>query len=74
MKTRTKKVIGFLLVSALLLLALGPHINSGLACLAYYEQCTAKRVTGLSKEECFAQEGFVAYLLSDKVCLVSSSE
>lgn len=45
------------------------NIEDGLACLAYYEQCTAEEIKGLTFHECFAREGAVVYLYSG-ICLV----
>lgn len=44
------------------------------ACWAYYDQCTAERVSGLSSEDCLARDDAVAYLQEGGVCLVSPSE
>ncbi|GAA0213672.1 hypothetical protein GCM10009123_21110 [Kangiella japonica] len=50
-------------------------VNSGvLGCLAYYEQCSANRVEGLSQEECSKRDDSVAFLLEEQVCLVKPVE
>jgi hypothetical protein len=63
---------------ALLLAAVGlvaayayrQRINEQLGCWAYYDQCTAKRISGLSSTDCLARADAVAYLTTDGVCLV----
>lgn len=41
------------------------------ACWAYYDQCTAKRISGLSEQECLTRSDVVAYLHEGGVCLVT---
>jgi hypothetical protein len=41
------------------------------SCWAYYDQCTAKRVSGLSGPDCLKREDTVAYLSEGGVCLVN---
>ena len=63
---------------ALLLMAVGlaaayafpERINEQLGCWAYYDQCTAKRISGLSSATCLGRPDAVAYLPSEGVCLV----
>ena len=40
------------------------------SCWLYYDQCTAKRISGLSEQDCLKREDVVAYLLTDGICLV----
>jgi hypothetical protein len=42
-----------------------------LSCWAYSDQCTAKRVPGLSAPDCLKREDVVAYLQEGGVCLVN---
>jgi hypothetical protein len=42
------------------------------SCWLYYDQCTAKRITGLSEQDCLKREDVVAYLLKDGICLVKN--
>jgi hypothetical protein len=44
--------------------------NDLISCWAYYDQCTAKRITGLSIEECEKRKDNIAYLYEGGVCLV----
>jgi hypothetical protein len=46
------------------------EINEQLGCWAYYDQCTAKRISGLSSTACLARPDAVAYLTTEDVCLV----
>ncbi|MGH1402692.1 MAG: hypothetical protein ACRBDL_00460 [Alphaproteobacteria bacterium] len=46
------------------------EIEDVLACWAYYDQCTAERVEGITSEECFSRDDSVSYLVNEKVCLV----
>jgi hypothetical protein len=46
------------------------RINDQLGCWAYYDQCTAKRVSGLSSTACLTRPDAVAYLTTEGVCLV----
>ena len=67
---------------ALLLVAAGSvaayayrnQINQQLGCWAYYDQCTAKRISGLSITECFSRNDDVAYLTTEGVCLVRDDQ
>jgi hypothetical protein len=46
--------------------------NQGLvSCWAYYDQCTAKRVSGLSAPDCLKRDDAVAYLSEGGICLVN---
>ncbi len=49
------------------------EIEDWVECQAYYDQCTADRVDGLTREECFARDDNVAYLLDNGICLVRPS-
>ena len=50
------------------------QISDGLACLAYYEQCTAEPIHGLTHEQCFARDDVVVYLIQKKICLVKPNK
>jgi hypothetical protein len=41
------------------------------SCWAYYDQCRAKRVSGLSAPDCLKREDAVAYLPDGGICLVN---
>jgi hypothetical protein len=41
-------------------------------CWLYYDQCTAKRISGLSEHDCLKRADVVAYLLTDGICLVKN--
>ncbi len=41
-----------------------------LGCWAYYEQCTADRISGITEKECQERGDMVAYLLETNICLV----
>ena len=43
-------------------------------CWAYREQCAAKRISGLSAEQCRAREDAIAYLWEGGICLVSPND
>ena len=58
----------------LLIILFGNKIEDGLACLAYYDQCTAERVEGLTREQCLNRDDVVAFLFTDNICLVKSSK
>jgi hypothetical protein len=65
----------FLSISGVILIVIivfGSEIEEGLACLAYYDQCTAKRIEGLTAEQCFKKDDDVAFLHSG-ICLVKST-
>ena len=75
--TASRKITFFLVASSLLLIALFLSrfkIEDKISCLAYYEQCTAKRIEGLSSAECFEREDVVAYLITQEVCLVKQPD
>jgi hypothetical protein len=40
------------------------------SCWLYYDQCTAKRIPGLSERDCLKREDAVAYLHKGGICLV----
>lgn len=70
MKNKRKTILIVLSLALLAILMLWV-VNSGvLGCLAYYEQCSADRVEGLSQEECSKRDDSVAFLLEEQVCLV----
>lgn len=46
------------------------QINDKLSCWAYYDQCTAERISGLSSAACLARPDAVSYLTTEGVCLV----
>ena len=46
------------------------RINEQIGCWAYYDQCTAKRIIGLSSTTCLARPDAIAYLTTEGVCLV----
>ncbi len=71
MTKKGKKIIIFLLATLLVLfLWTGFKIKWDLGCLAYYEQCTADRISGLTEQECHQRGDSVAYLLQTNICLV----
>jgi len=63
-------VIVSLVAVAVLAYAFRKELNDMAGCIAYYGQCTAKRVSGLSSEECLKRPDAVAYLQEGGVCLV----
>lgn len=74
LKKRNKIILSIIGVLVLLIMFFGEQIEDGLACLAYYDQCTAKRINGLTKEQCLNREDVVAFLYTGNVCLVKSTE
>ncbi len=71
MKNKKKALILAVLLTAIfLLVVLWNEVMDGLACLAYYDQCTAQRVEGLTKEECLERDDVVAFLYTGEICLV----
>ena len=74
MKKRNKIIWVSLGVILFLIVFFGKNINDGLACLAYYEQCTAERVEGLTEEQCFSRDDAVAFLYESDICLVKPSK
>ena len=40
------------------------------SCWLYYDQCTAKHISGLSEHDCLKREDAVTYLHEDGICLV----
>jgi hypothetical protein len=74
MKKRNKIIWGVLGVILIIIILFKEKIKNGLACLAYYEQCTAERVEGLTKEQCFNRDNVVAFLYEGNICLVKSSK
>ena len=74
MEKRGKKIAGFLFVVFLAFFLWGGFkIKWDLGCLAYYEQCTANRIHGLTEEQCRQRGDTVAYLLEKNICLVKSN-
>lgn len=45
-----------------------------LACWAYYDQCAAQRISGLSEQDCLKRDDAVAFLHEGGVCLVETNE
>jgi len=74
MKKRNKIIWGALGIALFLIVFFGKEINDGLGCLAYYEQCTANRVKGLTKEQCLSRDDVVAFLYEGDICLVKPSK
>ncbi len=74
MKKKNKIIWSIVGLILLLVILFGDKIEDGLNCLAYYDQCTAERVEGLTKEQCFNRDDFVAFLYTDNVCLVESKK
>jgi hypothetical protein len=69
MRKKKKIIIYSILIFLTLMALVGPMI---LGCLAYYEQCTADKITGLTKEQCLQRTDVVAYLYHDNSCLVKA--
>jgi hypothetical protein len=67
-----KRHLGLLLAVAAIAAAYvyRDRINDLLGCWAYYDQCTATRINGLSSAACLARSDSVAYLTTEGVCLV----
>jgi len=57
-----KLIFGSLLGLGILVVA-WPLIEDGLACLAYYDHCTAEEIKGLTNEQCMERKDSVAYLI-----------
>lgn len=74
MKKRNKIIWCIAGLILLLIVVFGDKIEDGLACLAYYDQCTADRIEGLTKEQCLKRDDVVAFLYTDNVCLVKSQK
>lgn len=74
MKTKAKLIAVTLIVILVLLFVFRHQIDDGLACLAYYDQCTAERIEGLTGKECFERDDAVAFLIKDGVCLVQQDK
>jgi hypothetical protein len=49
------------------------ELNDTLSCWAYHDQCTAKRISGLSSDDCLKRADAVAYLQEGGVCLVKAN-
>ena len=74
MKTK-KNIIWYTIgLTALSVILFRNEIEDGLACLAYYDQCTAKRISNLTKEECLNRDDAVAFLLDTGTCLVKQDK
>ena len=67
-----KKKIVLLLLAFIILLAIvfSGEIEDLISCLAYYDQCTAERLEGLTKDECLKRNDAVAFLFEGDVCLI----
>ena len=74
MGNRNKIIWSIAGVILLLVILFGNKIEDGLACLAYYDQCTAERIEGISKEQCLKRGDAVAFLYTGNVCLVKPSK
>ncbi len=74
MKNAHKVIWGILGALLLLIIVFGNEIEDGLTCLAYYDQCTAERVEGLSMERCLNRDDVVAFLYTGNVCLVKPTK
>lgn len=74
MNNRNKIIWSVLGVVLFIIVLFGREINDGLGCLAYYEQCTANRVEGLTKEQCMSRDDVVGFLHEGDICLVKQSE
>lgn len=74
MKKRNKIIWGVLGIILFLIIYFGKEIEDGLACLAYYEQCSADRVEGLTKEQCMNRDDVVAFLYEGDICLVKPTK
>jgi len=74
MKKRNNIIWSIMGIILLLIILFGNKIEDGLACLAYYDQCTAERVEGLTREQCLNRDDVVAFLFTDNICLVKSSK
>ena len=74
MKNKKKIIVLILFVATatILFLWLGFKVNWSLGCLAYYDQCTAERLHGLTDQECFKKDDPIAYLIDQNICLVVS--
>ena len=65
------RLAGCLLAVALLVIFVYRNeINGIFGCWAYHDQCTAKRVSGLSAADCSARADSIAYLAEGRICLV----
>ena len=66
-----KRHLALLLAAAVLAgYAFRGRINEQIGCWAYYDQCTATRISGLSSATCLARPDAVAYLTTEGMCLV----
>lgn len=72
MKNKRIVIVGPLILVSALIFVFRIEIEDWLQCHAYYDQCTAQRIEGLTREECFERDGNVAYLLDDGICLIKS--
>jgi len=70
MTNRTKVTLGIVTLITALIFLFRYQIEGGLECLAYYDQCTATRIEGLTKEECFSRDDASSYLIDAEICLV----
>lgn len=67
MKNKHKLILIAVALVSICMVLLSPLIEDGISCLAYYDQCTADRVPGLTREECFAREDAVVFLFGADV-------
>ena len=70
MTTKAKIIFSLIATSIFFAFIFKDKVIAGLGCLAYYEQCTARSIIGLTKEQCLKRKGAVAFLITDSVCLV----
>jgi len=74
MTKRKKMSLGIVILLIFLIVIFSKEIENGLTCLAYYEQCSANRLEGFTKEQCLNRDDAVAFLLTTNICLVKSSK
>ena len=70
MTTKSKIIISLIGASLFLIFIFKDKVIAGIGCLAYHEQCTAKKIMGLTKEKCLQRKDVVAFLIEDNICLV----
>ena len=74
MRKRNKIFSGIIGVVLIVILVFGDKVEDGFSCLAYYDQCTADRVLGLTRDQCLKRDDSVAFLIKDEVCLVKPAD
>lgn len=71
MTKKGRKLAAILLVMFLaFFLWFGFKYKWSFGCWAYYDQCMADKIPGLTEKECLQRGDAVAYLLEQKICLV----